>query len=224
MKKLTFLIFIFSTSLCLGQSIELDHTQPSLKISNSGDLGFLLNYEEGVQGEEGFHFKISNKSGAERIHLFGGNGTQEGLPSLEFMDFNGHPTIQIHGQGYGASQILGRIITDQLEIKAGSDLAEYFDVTSENILPGYIACIDPENPGKLNLSETSYDQKVVGIVSGANGLSTGMFMGQTGSIADGSHPIALTGRAYVYASKENGIIQPGDFFDFFLHSWSCHES
>jgi len=37
-----------------------------------------------------------------------------------------------------------------------------------------------------------------------------MLMGQQGSVADGKHPIALTGRVYCLADASAGAIQPGD--------------
>ena len=35
-------------------------------------------------------------------------------------------------------------------------------------------------------------------------------MGQTGSIADGKHPVALTGRVYCKVDASFGAIRPGD--------------
>ena len=37
-----------------------------------------------------------------------------------------------------------------------------------------------------------------------------MLMGQTYSIADGNHPVALTGRVYCWADASSGPIEPGD--------------
>jgi hypothetical protein len=37
-----------------------------------------------------------------------------------------------------------------------------------------------------------------------------MLMSQSGSIADGDYPVALTGRVYVFACAEAGEIVPGD--------------
>ena len=37
-----------------------------------------------------------------------------------------------------------------------------------------------------------------------------MLMGQEDSVADGAHPVALTGRVYVWADASNGPIEPGD--------------
>ncbi len=105
-----------------------------------------------------------------------------------------------------------RITTDELEIKGGSDFAEHFDILEEDVVPqpGMVVSIDPKSSGKLKIATTAYDKRVAGIISGANGVETGVMMGQEGSIADGDYPIALSGRVYVYANTENGDIMPGD--------------
>ena len=98
-----------------------------------------------------------------------------------------------------------------LQINGGSDLSEQFDVrASDDVQPGMVVCIDSDHPGKLTLSGNAYDRKVAGVVSGAGGVNTGMLMGQQGSIADGRHPIALSGRVYVWADASDQPIEPGD--------------
>ncbi len=120
-------------------------------------------------------------------------------------------TIQLISNYNGSDK--GRIITDELEIRGGSDLAEYFDVSkvgNNKPLAGMVVSIDPNNEGKLMIADQSYDSKVAGIISGANGVNVGMHMGQKGTIADGQYPIALTGRVYVYADASKGPINIGD--------------
>ena len=73
-----------------------------------------------------------------------------------------------------------------------------------------VLAIDAENPGHLRIADTAYDRKVAGIVSGAKGINSGLVMRQTGSEADGSHPVALTGRVYAMADASYGSIEPGD--------------
>ena len=98
-----------------------------------------------------------------------------------------------------------------MEITGGSDLAEPFEISSEgSVGPGMVVCIDPKNPGELAVSSKAYDRRVAGIVSGAGGINPGMVMGQKGSQADGSTPVALTGRVYCLADVSSGPIQPGD--------------
>jgi len=111
-------------------------------------------------------------------------------------------------------EVNGTAKVDVLKIMGGSDLSEQFEVdnTEEwgNVVPGMVVSIDEENPGKLIVSQSSYDRKVAGIISGAGGVNPGMLMGQDGSIADGDYPIALTGRVYCLADASQGSIRPGD--------------
>jgi hypothetical protein len=69
--------------------------------------------------------------------------------------------------------------------------------------------IDPDRPGQLRSSREAYDRRVAGVVSGAGGLAAGLHLGQAG-LAEGDTPLAMTGRAYVRCSAENGAIRPGD--------------
>lgn len=110
-----------------------------------------------------------------------------------------------------------------LTILGGSDLAEPFDVaasttvsgqtsaTAVEPLPGMVVSIDPANPGKLIVASGSYDRKVAGIISGANGLNPGMVMQAVGvEHAHGEHRVAMTGRVWCYADTSAAGIEPGD--------------
>ncbi|MCA9256968.1 MAG: hypothetical protein KDA33_15070, partial [Phycisphaerales bacterium] len=106
----------------------------------------------------------------------------------------------------------GWIFTDVLKINGGSDLAEPFDVvTDQPLQPGMVVAIDPDRAGKLRLSTNAYDPTVAGIISGAGGVNPGLMMSQKGTIADGEHPIALSGRVYCWVDADaNGPVKPGD--------------
>lgn len=114
----------------------------------------------------------------------------------------------------------GTLNVPVLAITGGSDLSEQFEVNQAatvgnqrslaSIQSGMVVSIDPANPGELVLSSQAYDRKVAGIISGAGGVKTGMMMGQTGSIADGKHPVALTGRVYCWVDASSGPVNPGD--------------
>ncbi len=106
-----------------------------------------------------------------------------------------------------------RIITDEIAIKGGSDLAELFDITDEreDKQAGMLVSLDPDNPGKLMLSKEAYDRKIAGVISGANGVKPGILMGQENSIAHGDELVTLSGRTYVKANTSNGAINVGDF-------------
>jgi len=107
--------------------------------------------------------------------------------------------------------VAGSIDCDIITIRGGSDIAEPFDINnSMGIEAGMVMTIDSDNPGKLKISEKPYDRCVAGIISGAGGINPGMVMGQSGTIADGEFPVALTGRVYCRADASNGSINPGD--------------
>jgi hypothetical protein len=101
----------------------------------------------------------------------------------------------------------------------GSDFAENFDVnvaestgvvTRTKVEAGMVVSIDLADPGKLKLSTRAYDRRVAGIISGAGGVNPGMMMGQEGTLADGKHPVALSGRVYCWVDASRGAIKPGD--------------
>ncbi|MCK5680550.1 hypothetical protein KAI46_07050 [bacterium] len=104
------------------------------------------------------------------------------------------------------------VIVPTLKVTGGSDFSEQFDIKMSDLLPepGMVVSIDPVNTGKLLVSDTAYDRKVAGIISGAGGVNTGMIMGQEGSVADGAHPVALTGRVYCWVDADCGAVVAGD--------------
>lgn len=128
-----------------------------------------------------------------------------------FVGYNGVYGEATNGLGH-AAVFSGTAQTHVLEITGGSDLSERFDVTAAggDVTPGVVVCIDTDQPGRLLVCDEAYARTVAGVVSGAGGIEPGMVMGQEGSPADGAHPVALTGRVYVWADASAGPIQPGD--------------
>jgi hypothetical protein len=110
------------------------------------------------------------------------------------------------------------VVTRTLQITGGADLSEHFEVrgaaevgsAASPIQAGLVVSINPDEPGKLVISSQAYDHKVAGVISGAGGVRPGLLMSQSGSMADGDHPIALTGRVYCWADASYGPIAPGD--------------
>jgi hypothetical protein len=94
-----------------------------------------------------------------------------------------------------------------MELGKGLDYAEGFDVTARaSVAPGSVVVIDPQNPGKLTLSEVAYDSKVAGIVAGANSLGSGVRLGAGQFDFD----VALAGRVYCNVDAAQAEIRPGD--------------
>jgi hypothetical protein len=74
-----------------------------------------------------------------------------------------------------------------------------------------VVVIDAAHPGDLRLADQPYDGKVAGVISGANNLAPGMVMSAQGQDkADGKHPVAMTGRVWVYVDASFGAVEPGD--------------
>ncbi len=96
-----------------------------------------------------------------------------------------------------------------LTIRGGADLAEPFAMSHDGVEPGTVVVIDEKNPGKLKASTRSYDKKVAGIVSGANGIRPGISMIQEDALEAGEN-VALSGRVFVKADTSAGSIEPGD--------------
>jgi hypothetical protein len=161
--------------------------------------------------QSGGEIIVKGSGDKEGVRLRGNEGANNGGAVLVY---NKAGDVQIELDGEYGDGGPGRIITDELQIKGGSDLSENFDIILGMDLnepkAGMLVSIDPNSSGKLIISTESYDRKVAGVISGANGVNPGMLMGQEETIADGEYPIALSGRVYVYADASNGSIQPGD--------------
>ncbi len=113
----------------------------------------------------------------------------------------------------------GTVNVRTLAILGGADFSENFDVNvstaggqamAGKVQAGMVVSIDPINPGKLSLAARAYDRRVAGIISGAGGVRTGMMMSHEGTLADGKHPVALSGRVYAWVDATRGAIKPGD--------------
>lgn len=133
---------------------------------------------------------------------------------------NGSGQAQFGSAGVACSlTVFGEANVSVLTIR-GADLAEKFDVRPlvqsnpafVEPLPGIVVSIDPEHPGKLRVSSTAYDTKVAGAISGAGDLSVGALLGQgnTDPLISGDHPVAMSGRVYVWCDATFGAITAGD--------------
>ena len=103
---------------------------------------------------------------------------------------------------------------NSLQLTGGSDLAEPYQIAStQNVspLPGMVVAIDPARTGQMRVCDRVYDTTVGGIISGAGGVNPGITLRQTGTVADGTLPIACTGRVWCWCDAETGgPITPGD--------------
>lgn len=138
-----------------------------------------------------------------------GHPTRHGAPGRALVDA-GSELIVNFGDDWGVTRIGGsKVSVKVLEITGGADLAEPFKMSEGQLTPGSVVVIDEENPGHLKLAAQAYDQRVAGIISGANGVKPGIALHQEGAL-EGGQNVALTGRVYVRADASTGPIKPGD--------------
>ena len=190
-----------------------------------GQLGAVLYGEENPSGVG--LLSLRNVAGNARARIYGGSSGRMYL----YNDSGNTSTVVAHGGGTdggriglsnndGAETIVlradhngeGRITTEVLEITGGSDFSEQFAVShgASQVEPGMVVSINPGSPGELVVSDQPYDRTVAGVVSGAGGVRPGMLMRQSGTIADGEHPVALSGRVYCNVDATESPIEPGD--------------
>jgi hypothetical protein len=124
---------------------------------------------------------------------------QEG--KVDVRDTTGFANIVLNGSGLATVKVL--------EVTGGADIAEPFPIKEGYIEPGSVVVIDEEQSGRLMLSRKAYETGVAGVVSGANGIRTGLSLRQAGVWEDGQN-VALSGRIYVKADAAYGAIKPGD--------------
>lgn len=101
-----------------------------------------------------------------------------------------------------------------LQLTGGSDLAEPYKIAASAQVqpaPGLVVSIDPAHTGQMRVCTRAYDAAVGGIISGANGIQPGITLRQTGTVADGTLPIASAGRVWCWCDAgAGGAISPGD--------------
>ena len=110
----------------------------------------------------------------------------------------------------------GTVSANSLQLNGGADVAEPYKIAStQNVspLPGMVVAIDPARTGQMRVCDRAYDTTVGGIISGAGGVNPGITLRQAGTIADGTLPIACTGRVWCWCDAGDGAggaITPGD--------------
>lgn len=176
-----------------------------------------------------FHFLngsvgIGTASPTQKLHVAGQNILVDGLGNEKaYMGGDGNGDVEVGSLNSATTLVVFYNPTNNrfmdirsrdaavrsLTIYGGADLAEPFAMSHENVEPGAVVVIDILNPGKLRLSNSAYDKKVAGIVSGADGINPGISMIQEDMLEAGEN-VALSGRVYVKANNSAGEIQPGD--------------
>ena len=144
--------------------------------------------------------ELLTPNGTSTVSLISGlDGSGQGAV-LTLKDSTGDNTIFLNGSNGVTSTKVLRI--------TGADLAEKFPVR-EAVEPGTVVEIDPDHPGSLRLARGAYNRRVAGVVSGANGLSVGIVLGNLPGHED-APPVAMSGRVWTLCDATSGPIRPGD--------------
>ena len=180
-----------------GANICIDENEIMARSGGSKSTLF-LNHDDGGEVQV-----------ASNIRMLGSEWGTDGA-AIYLYNKAGEITIELDAEeGDGQP---GVVVTPRIRITGGADFSEQFSIDRKQyeIKPGMVVSIDPASPGKLQISTEPYDLKVAGIISGAGGVETGMMMGQKGTLADGEHPVALTGRVYTWVDASRDAVEPGD--------------
>lgn len=124
-------------------------------------------------------------------------------------------TIQDNGNvGIGTTTpteklvVNGNILATGDVILTGADCAEDFDVTdAASLEPGTVMVIGHE--GRLRRSETAYDTRVAGVLSGAGEYRPGIVLDKQQS-QDDRLPVALTGKVFCKVDARYAPVDVGD--------------
>jgi hypothetical protein len=168
-------------------------------------------YDNSGQGGGGFGMVSGNNVVSPIVWFYNAanNGFQVRKKGYDDTVQNGLKLFEVTNSGN--SWVYGTASSRVVEIRGGSDFAEPFDILgAENVQPGMVVAIDPENPGQLRIAAKAYDFTVAGCVSGANGIQPGLVMQQEGSPASGKFPVALSGRVYCWVDATYSAVKPGD--------------
>jgi hypothetical protein len=123
--------------------------------------------------------------------------------------------IGVYGRGAAlAGKFEGNVeVTGDIEVAGdirlnNADCAEDFDIVGlEKVEPGTVMVIESE--GALQVSNTAYDKRVAGVISGAGKYKPGIILDQQKS-SNNRMPIALMGKVYCKVDAQYGTIEVGD--------------
>jgi len=124
----------------------------------------------------------------------------------------------VTGIGAIAGKFFGDVIVTGDVKLTGADLAEHFEVTPAfacgpdtigpgAIEPGTVVVLDGVD--RVRISESAYDRRVAGVVSGGGGYRPGVVLDHQGGLP-GRQPLALVGKVFCKVDASYGAIEIGD--------------
>jgi hypothetical protein len=154
----------------------------------SGDIYLFGKDVEGAYSEQDASIHLRASDAKVRV----GGGGQDG--DILILNAAKKAMIQVDG---GTGDI----------VLHNADCAEEFDVDHPDIEPGTVLVLDDE-PGKLRMSQDSYDSRVAGVVSGAGEYRPGIVLDRQPGRANRS-PVALLGKVFCKVEAESAPVEAG---------------
>lgn len=190
--------------------IGIGTTSPTATLSVAGPIsvGSIYSVGNATTHAQGAHIQWNKFNGDGSTFIINQKGLGAGGIRFGEIDNANNFSQGMFLAANGFLTVTGRVSASTVEIRGGADIVEGF-TASESLEPGTVVVINAAKPGDITASNSRYDSKVVGVVSGANGVNPGMKLGHEG-VLDGEVQVAMTGRVYVKCSAENGPIAAGD--------------
>jgi hypothetical protein len=122
----------------------------------------------------------------------------------------------VFGRGNPAGLFEGNVVVTGDLILAGADVAEQFDVVSDDgdVRPGSVVVLD--SVGRISTTVQPYDTRVAGIVSGAGDRAPALVLDRESDGVDSAasaserQPLAVVGKAWCLADATGEPIRVGD--------------
>jgi hypothetical protein len=123
-------------------------------------------------------------------------------------EFEGDIKVTGGAELTGGIRVGGNLVVDGDIQLSGADYAEDFDVVDPaGAGPGTVMVLD--DSGGVRVSDTAYDRRVAGVVSGAGEYRPAVILDHDGTRSD-RHPLALMGKVYCRVDATTSAIAIGD--------------
>ena len=168
-------------------------------VDAKGVYGYASSGGVGVMGiSEGNDGMVARSNAAGHSGIWGYSTNAAGWGGY-FVNFGGGVALVASG--------VAQVNTLQI---LGSDLAESFPAGGRELEPGTVLEIVGDAEGTLRESQSAYDTRVAGVVSGANGLPAGVILEGHHFGKEGKVPVAMSGRVWVKCDATREPIHVGD--------------